>query len=38
MQDARVKVAPETEVTIVPDYRERTEGEEERRKQEGKNG
>jgi hypothetical protein len=38
MQDTGVKVAPKTKVTIIPDYRERMEGEEERRKQEGKNG
>jgi hypothetical protein len=36
VQDTRVKVAPETQVTIMPDYRERMEGEEERRKQEGR--
>jgi hypothetical protein len=38
VQDTGVKVAPETQVTIVPDYRERMEGDKERRKQEGKNG
>jgi hypothetical protein len=37
MQDTGVKVSPETKMRIVPEYREGTEGEKERRKQEGKN-
>jgi hypothetical protein len=36
MQDTGVKVPPEIQVTILLYYRERMEGEEEMRKQEGK--